>query len=88
MAVYQHKNWWIRPAFPACFGDIPKRTQLLLAEKKTGAGSGREYLAVLAVCGEEYRTDIAGDGQELRITAASNCINKSAADDLSLVLAA
>ena len=31
MAVYQHKNWWIRPAFPACFGDIPKRTQLLLA---------------------------------------------------------
>ena len=88
MAVYQHKNWWIRPAFPACFGDIPKRTQLLLAEKKTGAGSGREYLAVLAVCGEEYRTDIAGDGQELRITAASNCMNKSAADDLSLVLAA
>ena len=43
---------------------------------------------MLAVCGEEYRTDIAGDGQELRITAASNCMNKSAADDLSLVLAA
>lgn len=84
MAVYQHKDWWIRPAFPSCCKEVPKRTQLLLAENKDGG----EYLAVLAVCGKEYRTDIAGDGLSLRITAASNCINKASADDLSLVLAA
>ena len=29
-AVYQHKDWWIRPAFPGSFAEIPERTQLLL----------------------------------------------------------
>lgn len=31
MAVYQHKDWWIRPAFPALLSEVPERTQLLLA---------------------------------------------------------
>ena len=53
----------------------------MIAEGEAG------YLAILAVCGEEYRTDIAGAGRELRITAASNCINKRSVDDLGLVMA-
>lgn len=81
MAVYQHKEWWLRPEFPALYEQIPPRTQLLLAE-----GQG-EYLAVLAVCGRECRTDIAGCRDGLEITMASNCSNKKEAEDLSLVCA-
>lgn len=81
IAIYQHKDWWIRPAFPESCEEVPERTQLLIAEGEAG------YLAILAVCGEEYRTDIAGAGRELRITAASNCINKRSVDDFGVVMA-
>ena len=28
LAIYQHKDWWLRPAFPARTAQIPARTQL------------------------------------------------------------
>ena len=30
LAVYQHKDWWVRPAFFSDIKELPDRTQLLL----------------------------------------------------------
>ncbi len=81
LAIYQHKDWWLRPAFPARTAQIPARTQLVLMK-----GGGR-YLALLAVCGREYRTDLEGAGEGIRVTASSNCAGKNEIDDVSLVCA-
>lgn len=77
-AIYQHKDWWIRPAFPASSAEIPRRTQLLLLKKR------ETYLAVLAVCGREYRTDLSGLESGIRMTMASNCSGKNELDDICL----
>lgn len=77
-AVYQHKDWWIRPAFPASLAEIPQRTQLLLLKR------GETCLAVLAVCGREYRTDLSGLEDGICVTSASNCSGKNELDDICL----
>ena len=82
MAIHQHKSWWVRPCFPASFGEVPDKTQLLIMQK------GTEYLCMVCVCGAEYRTDLAGNGECLTATMASNCIKKNRVEDISLVLAA
>ena len=65
LAVYQHKNWWIRPAFPEKWEEIPARTQLLVWKE------GESYTALMAVCGPQCRTDMQGDGDGICVTAAS-----------------
>ena len=54
LAVYQHKTWWTRPAFPSRCADIPDRTQLLLLRYPEGT------LCILAVTDEIYRCDLLG----------------------------
>lgn len=66
MAIYQHKSWWIRPAFPQCFSQVPERTQLLLWKQ------GRSFSGVLAVCSAEYRGDLKGEENGLRVTVETN----------------
>lgn len=80
-AVYQHKDWWIRPAFPEKFAEIPERTQMLLLKGE------QNYLVLVAVCGKEYRTDLSGADNEIRIKIASNCAGKNVIDDISFVFA-
>lgn len=80
-AVYQHKAWWLRPAFPQKWEEVPDRTQLLLVEGETGC------LAIVAVCGKEYRTDICGGREGLLARAASNCMGKNDIRDISLSMA-
>lgn len=80
-AIYQHKDWWIRPAFPAVFAEIPRRTQLLLLRGEAN------YIAVLAVCGREYRADLSGMENGICVTAASNCSGRNAVSDLCLAYA-
>ncbi len=81
LAIYQHKDWWQRPAFPQGTQQIPARTQLLLMK----GGSG--YLVLLAVCGREYRTDMEGAGEGILVTVSSNCGGKKEVEDISLVCA-
>lgn len=81
LAIYQHKDWWLRPAFPAQTAQIPERTQLVLMK------GGERYLALLAVCGREYRTDLEGAKEGIRVTVSSNCAGKNEIDDISLVCA-
>ncbi len=81
LAVYQHKEWWIRPAFPKSVEEIPARTQLLLG------GRGKEYYAVLAVCGDLCRSDLRGEKDAIRIGMSSNAAGLQKMEDLSLVIA-
>ena len=65
-AIYQHKNWWIRPAFLQHFSQVPERTQLLLWKQGEGFGG------MLAVCSAEYRGDLQGEENGLRVTVEAN----------------
>lgn len=80
-AIYQHKDWWIRPAFPEKVAEIPERTQMLLLKGE------QSYLVLVAVCGKEYRTDLSGADNGICIKIASNCAGKNVIDDISIVFA-
>lgn len=66
LAIYQHKDWWVRPAFPDCIRQVPDRTQLLLIRKKEG------YQVILAVSTKTARTDLRGEEGGVRITVSSD----------------
>ncbi|MBQ7372287.1 MAG: hypothetical protein IJW67_10510 [Blautia sp.] len=75
-ANYQHKAWWIRPAFGNSLPEIPEKTQLLIrkteaTEDSFNQSSGEKYEVFLAVCGSEFRTDLAGStgGIHLRLSS-------------------
>lgn len=81
VAIYQHKDWWVRPAFINSQEKVPEKTQLLLIKEK------EFYFALLAVCGDECRTDISGTADGLQITVASNAGNRKKISELSLAIA-
>lgn len=82
-AIYQHKDWWVRPAFVKRLSETPDRTQLLLFRKEG------VYFALLSVCGEACRTDMCGkDGDSLLIRMAPGAGNRKRLSDISLVIAA
>lgn len=81
LAIYQHKDWWVRPAFADSLGNVPERTQLLLTRK------GADYTVVLAVCGEQCRSDIRGRDDGLIITVSINAVGYNAIKDISFVVA-
>lgn len=66
LAVYQHKDWWIRPAFVDKVNQIPSRTQLLVWQDDSG------YHVLMALCGKDYRADLQGENGELAVTLSSN----------------
>lgn len=66
LAIYQHKEWWQRPAFAAHIEDIPERTQLLMWRQ------GGEYHVLLAVCGNDYRSDMRGGNGGIVFMLSSN----------------
>lgn len=80
LAVYQHKNWWMRPAFPEGPATVPERTQLLLARGENG------YIAWVAVCHEVCRCDISGTEEGLHFSVSSNGC-PVCGEELCLVLA-
>lgn len=82
LAVYQHKDWWVRPAFAEEINKVPDRTQLLLFRQEDC------YFVMLAVCGTECRTDICGTEQGLKITVSSNAGNRNRIEDISMVITA
>ena len=65
-AVYQHKSWWIRPAFPDRLAQTPPRTQLLLWRQ------GAIFCGMLAVCSAQYRGDLQGEEGGVRVTVSAN----------------
>lgn len=78
VAVYQHKDWWLRPAFVRNAAELPERTQLLLW-KRDGM-----YHAMSALCGEALRSDLSGGENGLCLTISSNCESLNEMEDLVL----
>lgn len=71
LALYQHKEWWMRPAWCSAPTQIPFGTQLLLWRWK-GRDDSVRWSAVLAVCDADARTDIRGDEQGITFVVSSN----------------
>lgn len=80
-AIYQHKEWWLRPSFCKTLGEVPEKTQLLLTQK---AG---KWLCLLAVCGNNDRGDIKGEGNAITLSLSSNVSGRKAIDDIAAVVA-
>jgi raffinose synthase len=80
-ALYQHKEWWIRPGFCESIRQIPQRTQLLLWK------TGDTYFAMLAVCGTETRADLYGGEGGLSLSLSTNCAGIRQCGDVAAVLA-
>lgn len=68
LALYQHKEWWMRPTWVDSPADLPERTQLMLRRHADGS-----WLALLAVCDADARADIAGTA------AQSDCTGRDIA---------
>ncbi len=82
LAVYQHKSWWTRPAFPVHCADIPVRTQLLLLRYPAGT------LCILAVTDAVYRCDIEGGKDwNLQIRCRSGRVGDSSVHTLCAAIA-
>jgi len=79
-AVYQHKEWWIRPAFCKKMQDIPENTQLLLWK------SDDTYFVMLAVCGKQNRTDLCGKENGFTISLSTNCSGLRDCSDIAAVI--
>lgn len=79
VAIYQHKDWWLRPEFCKTVQDIPARTQLLLLK------AGNVYCAVVAVADKYCRCDISG-GENLTVSLSSNTDTLSSLAETALVL--
>lgn len=80
-ALYQHKEWWIRPEFCETIRQIPQRTQLLLWKRED------IYFAMLAVCGTETRADLCGSVHGLVLSLSTNCSGIRRCGDVAAVLA-
>ncbi|CAI6080034.1 Sip1-related alpha-galactosidase [Cohnella sp. JJ-181] len=72
MAVYQHKDWWTRPAFGTDWTEIPDRTQLLLC------GGNDRYAQLLPVSGGAVRADASGwaSGVSLRLSPGQSGLTR------------
>lgn len=71
LALYQHKEWWMRPAWCSATAQIPYGTQLLLWRREDADGNVR-WNAVLAICDADVRTDITGDEEGITFVVSSN----------------
>ncbi len=81
VSIYQHKEWWTRPAFGTEYGQIPKRSQLVVMKDK------ETYHIFLAVSEQENRADLEGFEGGIRLTLSSNLANQTQMSDLALVYA-
>lgn len=81
MAIYQHKDWWLRPAFVTNLKELPARTQLLMWKKDS------LYYVMIALCGNECRSDIGAGQQGLIISVSNNCESMTQMEDVVLVMA-
>ncbi|KFI85640.1 raffinose synthase [Bifidobacterium pullorum subsp. saeculare DSM 6531 = LMG 14934] len=55
LCLYQHKEWWMRPAWRDALADVPERTQMILWRDDDA------WTALVAVCGDDARADLHGD---------------------------
>lgn len=79
-ALYQHKEWWIRPEFCENIRQIPQCSQLLLWKTE------ETYFAMLAVCGTETRADLCGSTEGLMLSLSTNCSGIRRCGDVAAVL--
>lgn len=66
LAIYQHKDWWLRPAFLKGTAQIPERTQLLIWQQDG------EYQVLMALCGKQYRSDFRTGDHGVTLRMSSN----------------
>lgn len=79
MAIYQHKEWWIRPWFGKTFSELPSGSHLLIYKKD------ETYQVLLAVSGEFCRTDMSGSSQGIQISVGSGLASQKRFSDHVLV---
>lgn len=91
LALYQHKEWWMRPTWVCTPSELPERTQLLLC--RSNDVQNPAWLVLVAICGTEDRADFGGlpaaerGCMSLRLTVSSNRIGRTALCDTAAYVA-
>lgn len=81
LALYQHKEWWMRPTWVRTPSELPERTQLLL--RRNNDAEDAEWLVLVAICGTDIRADFSGqpatesDDTALRLVLSSNRVGRT-----------
>jgi hypothetical protein len=80
-AVYQHRDWWSRPAFISSYEEIPERTQSLYLQGE------KSYGYILPMVGEKTKTYLAkGTRSELTFTMTAYTGGLHQVEDLCFLL--
>lgn len=79
VCVYQHKEWWTRPAFGSSCKEIPENSQLIVFQNQ------QDYEVFLTVAGKDNRCDIAGNEEGLTVSLSSNLSNQQNISDVAFV---
>lgn len=66
LAIYQHKDWWLRAQIVSDCTQVPSQTQLLLWQRDDG------YHVLIALCGDVYRSDITSCENGVSLCVSSN----------------
>jgi hypothetical protein len=82
LSVYQHKEWWLRPAFGSASEEIPAKSQCVIRKRES------DYEIFLAVSGRQCRADMEGTKEGILLTVSSNAAGLRSVEDIALVYAA
>ncbi|HCI73303.1 MAG TPA: hypothetical protein DHV42_02030 [Lachnospiraceae bacterium] len=82
LSVYQHKEWWLRPAFGCALEEIPARSQCIIRKREA------DYEIFLAVSGRQCRADLKGTEDGLYLSLSSNETGLRSVEDIAMVYAA
>ena len=91
LALYQHKEWWMRPTWVRTPSELPERTQLLL--RRNNDAEDAEWLVLVAICGTDIRADFSGqpatesDDTALRLVLSSNRVGRTTLCDTAAYIA-
>ncbi len=79
VSIYQHKEWWMRPAFGYSWEEIPDNSQCIICQRE------EEYEIFLAVCGKDCRADFKGRKRGLHLFLSSNQAGRTHISDIAMV---
>ena len=79
LANYQHKTWWLRPEFGSDLSEVPEKSQIIIRKRED------IFEVFLAVCGNQFRSDLSGTAEGIHLALSSFCANRREIQGCALV---
>lgn len=79
VSIYQHKEWWMRPAFGNTWADVPDNSQCIICKRE------KVFEIFLAVSGRDCRADFKGTENGLSLFLSSNQTGRLRISDIAMI---